>query len=91
MVRRCVWSKYLVNEEALAQWGGGLLCQKQTNNKILKYLDLEQMGCELDSSSQGYRTEVEISNIVMNLRVPWNEGISCLAEQLLKLCSDPCG
>ena len=29
-VRRCVWSRNLVNEEAMAHWG--LLRQKQTNN-----------------------------------------------------------
>jgi hypothetical protein len=35
VVRRCVWSRNLVNEEALAQWG--LSCQKQTNKQRPNY------------------------------------------------------
>ena len=29
MVRRYVWSRNLVNKEAMAHWGGGVLRQKQ--------------------------------------------------------------
>ena len=31
MVRRCVWSRILVNKEALAHWGGGGAVAPKTN------------------------------------------------------------
>jgi len=34
VARRCVWSRYLVNEEALAHWGA--VPQKRTNSIMLK-------------------------------------------------------
>jgi hypothetical protein len=46
VLRRCVWSTNLVNEEALAHWG--LLCQKK-EKKITTHTEHNQKGCQADS------------------------------------------
>ena len=37
-MRLCVWSRNLVNEEAVALWGGGGLSQKKKDDKIKIFL-----------------------------------------------------
>ena len=37
MVRRCVWSRNLVNEETLAHWGGGCCAKKSAVLKQILY------------------------------------------------------
>jgi len=65
-VRRCVWSRNLVNEEALAHWG--LLSQKQTNKRT----NIRRMGWQEGISSKWSQdTEWRILNGMEMLEKKW--------------------